>query len=180
MSRPSTRALVRYGTIAEVVRADWLIDELPERGMDVVLRTPRGEQLGRVLHDKAPSKTPPSDEEHEHEQEPEFSVVRRMTDSDHHVAREACDRASREYSEWSDRIADWGLSLQLLDCERTLDGGALILYVAGGRGAETTRLSLNAVGCGAQDVVVQPVDHTGPVPVETGGGCGTGGCGCGD
>ncbi len=103
-----------------------------------------------------------------------------MTEADREAARAARERAAREYDEWSDKIAQWGLSLELLDCERTLDGDTLVLYVAGGRGAETTRLSLNAVGCGAAYVAVQPVDHTGPVPVETSGGCGDGGCGCGE
>jgi hypothetical protein len=175
-----TRALVRYGAIAEVVRADWREAEPPRRGMEAVLRTPRGEQTGTVLQALPAPKVAGTSAEVAEVAEPEFAVSRPMTESDRETARAARERAAVEYAEWSDKISQWGLSLELLDCERTLDGDTLILYVAGGRGAETTRLALNAVGCGAEYVAVQPVDHTGPVPVETSGGCGTGGCGCGD
>ena len=169
MSDTWSPLLVRYGVIAEVVRAGWSGDNSPSRGVDVVIQTPRGEQVGTVLQVLKKGVTPTS--------EPEFQVLRELKEEDRISAATARERSAKDFETWQNKIAEWGLALELLDCEWTLDGSGLILYVMGGRGAETTRLSLNAVGCGADYVRVQPVDHSGPVPVETGGG-GCGDCGC--
>ena len=81
------------------------------------------------------------------------------------------------FAEWQNRIREWKLELELLDLEWTLDRQKLVLYVLGGRGAETTQLALNAAAAGLAVVEVQPVNADGPIPLD-GGGCGSGNCGC--
>ena len=69
--------------------------------------------------------------------------------------------------------------MELLDLEWTLDRGKLVVYVLGGRGPDTTRLALLAAASGQASIEVQPVSTEGLVPLErSGGGCGSGGCGC--
>src|SRR5436853_217540 len=68
------------------------------------------------------------------------------------------------------RIEEWNLALELVDIEWTLDRQKLVLYVLGGRGAETTKLALQAAAAGLAVVEVQPVNADGPVPLATSGG----------
>jgi hypothetical protein len=52
------------------------------------------------------------------------------------------------------------------------------LYVLTERGPATTTLALQAAAEGLGLIEVQPVSAAGLVAVPSGGGCGTGGCGC--
>jgi len=89
-------------------------------------------------------------------------------------------KADREFFDWQVRISDWGLELQLIDLEWTLDQQNLILYVLNGQNAETTRLALLAAAAGLGIIHVQPVEADGIVQQTSGGGgCGSGGGGCG-
>ena len=87
--------------------------------------------------------------------------------------------AETTYAHWRNRIAEGGLDLELIDLEWTLDRRKLVLYVLGGRGADTTKLALLAAAEGLTAIEVQPVAAEGVVPLPAaGGGCGSGGCGC--
>jgi len=88
--------------------------------------------------------------------------------------------AEESFALLQQRFDDWRLQLELLDLEWFHDRARLIVYVLGGRGAETTRLSLLAAAAGAGSIEVQPVSTEGLVPAQerSGGGCGSGGCGC--
>jgi len=73
----------------------------------------------------------------------------------------------------------WGLSLELIDLEWTLDRQKLILYVICDRGPDTTKLALQAAASGFGVVEVQPVSSTGLVTIpQSSCGSGGGGCGC--
>lgn len=164
-------ALVRHGTIAEVSRLRAADGLNVTRGEHVVARTHRGVQLGTVLDVK------PGDEESD--EASESGILRRATADDIKQQTELMQSSHDEFLAWNQRIADWGLDLQLVDIEWTLDRAKLILYVLNERGPECTRLALNAAASGLGVVEVQPLNSEGPLDVSGGGGgCGSGGCGC--
>jgi cell fate regulator YaaT (PSP1 superfamily) len=159
--------LVRYGVVPEVARCRSELAEPLTRGEQVVVTTHRGEQLGTVL-----------ERIHSASEETEFAVLRRTTPVDHAAAEAHRDRAQAEFPQWQARIGEWNLTLELLDLEWTLDGAKQILYVLTERGPESTQLALQAAAAGLGLIEVQPVTADGLAPVNVGGGCGTGGCGC--
>jgi cell fate regulator YaaT (PSP1 superfamily) len=167
--------LVRYGAIPEVARFASTVDEL-HRGDAVVVQTHRGLQLGSVVESlrTAARSTPDADAA-----EPAgFTVLRTASPDDAAAAHELRRAAESEFDRWSQRIAQWGIDVQLIDLEWTLDRGKLILYVLNERGPECTRLAIQAAAAGLGVVEVQPVSSEGLVslPGSGGGGCGT--CGC--
>lgn len=175
----SRQLLVRYGAVPEVVRCAVPPAEstVPARGDELLVETPRGLFPATVLEQLAPRHA----RDAEGEDALSFTMVRRLTPADRVILAEQSRLARDEFRRWSDRIRDWKLELELLDSEWSFDRSRLVLYVLGGRGAETTRLALNAVGIGIEYLEVQPVDGNGPVPVQAASGsCGSGGdCGCG-
>lgn len=162
--------LVRYGAVPEVAR--FVAEQsLPaSRGTTVVVRTHRGLQLGTLLEEVRLAA----------DAEANFELLRMAAGEDLAAARENSRHAEADYLDFSRRILQWGLELELIDVERTLDGEKRILYVLCDRGPDTTKLALQAAAAGLGIVEVQPVSAEGPVvlPAE-GGGCGTGGGGCG-
>jgi cell fate regulator YaaT (PSP1 superfamily) len=112
---------------------------------------------------------------------PSGRIVRKASPEDHEQSAQLQALNQDEYSRWLERIAEWELQLELIDLEWTLDRQKLILYVLSDRGAETTKLALQAAAAGLAAIDVQPVGPEGVIPVESsgGGGCGSGGGGCG-
>lgn len=164
--------LIRYGSIPEVAKFSTAIDLPFERGARVVVQSPRGLDLGTVL--QAIPKTTGSDEESE------LRVERVATTEDLAQYEALREEAQSTFAEWWSRIRDWNLELELVDAEWTLDRQKLILYVLGGRTADTTKLALFAATGGHTAVIVQPVGKEGlvPMPQSQGGGCGCGDGGC--
>lgn len=175
---PTAVAIVRYGVVPQVARfavAAEAVDSLAGRqthGVGVVVATDRGPEAGRLL--EIVSKAVASEDRaltgqllrlSSVEDEEEFLANRRKADG--------------EFVDWQGRVSDWGLELQLVDLEWTLDRQSLILYVLNGQNAETTRLALLAAAAGLGIVHVQPVEAEGVVYQASGGGCGSGGGGCG-
>lgn len=159
--------LVRYGAVPEVAR--FVSDLSLSRGEEVVVRSPRGLLLGTVLEREAGTRTSGAED---------LPTIERRAEPDDRAAaarwQQACEQ---EFEAWSARIADWNLSLELLDLEWTLDRGQLILYVLTDRGPAATQLALHAAAAGLGSIHVQPVQREG-VLSTTGRSCGTGGCGC--
>ncbi len=173
MVAPNTNRdfLVRYGAVPEVARCRLEEGLLrPQRGESVVVLTHRGEQLGEVLGDvRSQSEHPAA-----------FTILRPASNADLAAVRIAIEQASAEFSEWTSRVADWKIDLQVIDLERTLDGSKLILYVLNERGPECTRLAIQAAASGFGVIEVQPVGAEGLISQPaSGGGCGSGGGGCG-
>ena len=173
MVAPNTNRdfLVRYGAVPEVARCR-LEDGLPRpmRGECVVVETHRGEQLGEILGDvRSESEHPAA-----------FTILREATSADQAAARYAAEKSAAEFPEWTSRIAEWNIDLQVIDIERTLDGTKLVLYVLNERGPECTRLAIQAAASGFGIIEVQPVGAEGLIsqPASS-GGCGSGGGGCG-
>lgn len=166
----SAAYLVRYGAVPEVARFSAAENLQFSRGETVVVRTQRGLQLGTLLEQiKLPADV-----------EANVELLRQATPQYQAAARENHRHAEADFLDFSRRIAQWGLELELIDVERTLDGETRILYVLCDRGPETTKLALQAAAAGLGIVEVQPVSSAGPVALATeGGGCGTGGGGCG-
>ncbi|MGE5192617.1 MAG: PSP1 C-terminal domain-containing protein [Deltaproteobacteria bacterium] len=171
----SQTILVRYGAIPEVARFAHDFAEAPARHERVVVSSHRGLELGTTLEGLragARGEGQPGD------QAPEFRALRRATPEDEALHAALRHEANQAFPQWQRRIEEWKLELELLDIEWTLDRQKLVLYVLGGRGAETTKLALQAAAAGLAAVEVQPVNADGPVPVGAAGGCGSGGCGC--
>ncbi len=166
--------LVRYGTVPEVARFSFpsATDTLLPRAARVVVQTHRGPQLGTVLEQvRTRSAT---------DEDSDFTILRVATTADERIARSLSERCETEFALWLERIVDWQLTLELIDLEWTLDGSKLILYVLTGRGPDTTNLALQAAAAGLGIIEVQPVSAEGlvAIPTSSGGGCGSGGCGC--
>ncbi|MBX3449041.1 MAG: hypothetical protein KF777_05735 [Planctomycetaceae bacterium] len=166
----SQQVLVRYGVVPEVIRCRFAGDESLRREQAVVVHSPRGLQIGAVLE----SFRGAVDEER-------LFDVDRIATSDDLADRDRLEQqAGDEFETWQGRIAEWGLRLELLDLEYTLDGRKLIAYVLGDRGPDCTKLALQAAAAGLGTIEVQPVEAGGLAQVEkSGGGCGSGKCGCG-
>jgi cell fate regulator YaaT (PSP1 superfamily) len=174
--------LVRYGAVPEVARFAHDFDTPPARLERVIVNSHHGLQIGTTLENLraggsrslAPTGAEPPDET-----DPERRVLRRATPEDETRQAELRRDADESFATWQRRIQEWNLALELVDIEWTLDRQKLVLYVLGGRGAETTKLALQAAAAGLAVVEVQPVNAEGPIPVASGGGgCGSGGCGC--
>lgn len=163
--------LVRYGAAPEVARFADLDTAVVARGDAVVVRTHRGLQFGQVLEPLS---------ENVERSEFDFVIERLATSDDRSRHQSQLDVAAQRFDRWRERIHAWGLALELIDLEQTLDGDKTILYVLADRGPDCTKLALLAAANGAEPIEVQPVGPEGLIRPELsgGGGCGTGGCGC--
>lgn len=162
--------LVRYGAIPEVARFACDLETPPERQDRVVVLSHRGPELGTALEAIRAGTGDAT--------ETACKLLRRATAEDETRYAALKRETEAEFAHWQRRIQEWDLALELLDLEWTLDRQKLVLYVLGGRGAETTKLALQAAAAGLAVIEVQPVGAEGPVSVAA-GGCGSGGCGCG-
>jgi cell fate regulator YaaT (PSP1 superfamily) len=173
--------LIRYGLMAHVGRfaADC---EAYERGQTVVVRSPRGLELGEVLlkADRAaeePGSTPPRDSE------PRVLRAAGVTDRDR--ARQlARERSSR--LEVCERVFQDGLwPLQLVDVEPMLDGHRMVVHYLGPHRLDASGLvQAFRERCGFE-VFLEPagIDADEKEADEAARGCGhcghEGGCGSG-
>ena len=147
--------LVRYGAVPEVARFGLPEGMDAERGDRVVVEGPRGRMAGEVLARLRRSPEPGAEE-------PSTTGA---------VIGPAGDEAAEDLFElWAGRIAEWGVDVELVDAERSLDGRT-VLYVLNGRGAEPTKLALRAVTENLGLIDVQPVTAAGVEPPR--GGCGS-------
>jgi len=165
------QALVRYGTVPQVAR--YLVPSSAQadvsRGTAVVVETERGVEIGEVLELLSPAMAA--------QHEPAGEVQRVANQEDLGLQRRRQQQAAKDFGVWLNRIEEWKLELEVVDCEQTLDDGKTILYVLNDRDAETTRLALLAAAAGLGIISVQPVSAEGIVDGSGGGECGSG-CGC--
>ncbi len=171
---PASLALVRYGCVPEVARFETGDVGPLQRDESIVVETPRGLELGRLLDFVKPAAPINGSDE----SPPATGQVRRIAlKADQSKAALLRSRAEQEFAGWEQRIREWNLDLQLIDLEWTLDEAKLILYVLNERGPECTKLALQAAAAGFGVIEVQPVSLEGLKPIESaGGGCGS--CGC--
>lgn len=162
-----TSLLVRYGVMAEVARFDAAEGDTFGPGAAVIVRTQRGEELGHVV---GPAIAPAGSDK---ASEGESVLLRHASGADHETAAARRAECEAEFAAWQARIREWGVDLELIDLERTLDGGKLVLYVLNDRGPETTKLALRAAAAGFGVIEVQPVGPEGLIHAASGGG----GCG---
>lgn len=162
--------LVSYSTISEVDRFLCEFEPVPQRDDRVVVETARGPQIGTVLSPVRDSESPP-----------QLSVIRAATSDDLEQHQQHHSECESEYFEWTKRIEEWDLDLELIDMEWTIDHTKVILYVLSDRGPDCTKLALQAAAAGLGVIEVQPVNAEGLAPIASqGGGCGcsSGGGGC--
>jgi cell fate regulator YaaT (PSP1 superfamily) len=171
-TRPQ-QLLVRYGAIPVVARCvvdvagDVSAPQTFQRGQKLVIKTSRGTELADVLQTLSAA---------EARDDVSISLVRRAVQADLEAAEKTRIRASMEFPEWKQRIAQWGLQLELIDLEWTLDEQKTVLYVLNSRGPDTTKLAIQAAASGMGLIEVQPVDANGMVEAPPGGGGGCGSC----
>ncbi|QDT30869.1 MULTISPECIES: hypothetical protein [Thalassoglobus] len=166
-------ALVRYGAVPEVARAGIPAELTIRRDDEVIVETHRGLEPGKVLELIKPPVEPGVEVV-----EPSFQIQRLKTEADCQQEVILRERVQAEFDDWYQRIEDWGLDLQLIDIDWTLDGEKQILYVLNERGPECTKLALQAAAAGLGIIEVQPVGEDGPVAMpSSGGGGGCGSCG---
>jgi cell fate regulator YaaT (PSP1 superfamily) len=168
--------LVRYGAISEVARFVNASGQSLRRGTEVVVQSHRGLERGVLLEDAA-DRDGVNGNGADLAEEPE--IKRPCTVDDRRQGDELRSECEADFGPWQARIRDWNLQLELIDLERTLDRSKLILYVLNDRGADCTRLALQAAAAGFGVVEVQSVGADGLVPTPSGHGCGSGGCGSG-
>jgi cell fate regulator YaaT (PSP1 superfamily) len=175
-TRPAkATVLVRYGAIPEVARFKVATTEPLPRGAAVVVQSPRGLEVGTLLE---PVDTPSGASTDVADQD--LKIVRRATSEDQATLAELRRECEGAFDVWNGRIREWKLNLQLIDMEWMLDRSKLVLYVLNNRGPDCTKLALQAAAAGLGIIEVQPVGADGLMQPETGGGCGSGGCGhCG-
>lgn len=169
LASPSTIHLVRYGAVPEVARFRGG-EEIP-RGTEVVVDTHHGPLVGTVL-DVVRNR---GDEDGP---DVESESLRIATPEDLAARGSLRSLAEAEFDDWCRRIQEWNVELDLVDLEWTLDHRTRILYVLSDRGPGATQLALKAAAAGLGVIAVQPVAADGPIPLDLGGGCGSGGCGC--
>lgn len=161
--------LIRYGAVSEVVKASWAGESSLNRGTAVVLQTHRGIVLGTVLEVVRPSQEPGATVI-----PPSSEILRTASAEDLQKSDQLRAQCRDEFDSWVSRIAGWGLDLQLIDLERTLDGEKVVLFVLNERGPECTKLALQAAAAGLGLIEVQPVSLDGVVTQPaSGGGCGS-------
>lgn len=191
-SSMSSSALVRYGRISEVARIVGDTSIVLHRGKRVVIRSRRGLEIGTLLED-APidveniASSDKSDSSVEATPKPDSPfIVREATDDDERAATILASECEEQFHAWRERIGRWRLQLELIDLEWMLDKSKLILYVLNDRGAECTRLALQAATNGLGAIEVQSVTGDGPGNADRrsdtnghGGSCGSGHCGSG-
>jgi cell fate regulator YaaT (PSP1 superfamily) len=163
--------LVRYGAMGVVARFAAEVSFAADAGCDVgaavVVRSPRGEELGIVIGREPQSDVPEADGP---------TLLRLATGDDQSRVTSLRSECEAEFIRWQDRIREWRVDVELIDLEKTLDGEKLILYVLNDRGPETTKLALQAAAAGYGVIEVQPVGREGLIQVASGGG-GCGSCG---
>ena len=160
----SNQVLVRYGAIGEVARFGVETDQQIERNERVVIRTVRGLEVGTLLESVGGQ----SDGETDAAAGDDPAVLRVAGSDDESALQDQAAKRAAEFEAWQTRIAEWKVDLQLIDLEWTLDGEKLILYVLNDRGPACTTLALQAAAAGLGVIEVQPVDHEGPVRLESG------------
>lgn len=182
--------LVRYGAISEVAKFVAETNDAPwQREQKVIVQTRRGIEMGTVLEllqtqkvsSTALNGTPPTNgttatatipaatETNDIE---EVTVLRAATDTDQQQFQKLQQTTRDEFENWSKRIIEWKLELELIDLETLFDRQKTILYVLNDRGSDCTKLALFAAAAGLGTVEVQPVGIDGPLqmPAPTGGG----------
>jgi cell fate regulator YaaT (PSP1 superfamily) len=133
-------------------------------GSAVVVRSPRGEEVGTVV-----GRASAQDIDAER-----AAVLRAANDDDLRRQAERHSECESEFPKWQEHIRQWQVDVELIDLEKTLDGEKLVLYVLNDRGPETTKLALRAAAAGYGVIEVQPVGREGLIQVASGGGgCGT-------
>lgn len=171
----SETVLVRYGAISEVARFRVATAESIGRGTRVVVQSPRGTETGMLLETIAADPNRANGLE-----ESDLKVLRQATDDDERRLAELQNRAQSDFAAWCERICEWKLNLELIDLEWMLEGDKLVLYVLNDRGPDCTKLALQAAAGGLGIIEVQPVGAEGLMTLQSGHGCGSGGCGsCG-
>jgi cell fate regulator YaaT (PSP1 superfamily) len=172
--------LVRYGAIPEVARFRINSPNPCQRNQQVVVRTHRGVEIGTVLEEVREEINPPksngsNNATAKNDDRSNFVVLRVVSDDDLSHSIELRSECESQFNDWLRRIAQWTITLELIDLEWMLDRGKLILYVLNDRGPECMKLALQAAAAGLGTVEVKPVGTEGLLPVAAMGGCGAGG-----
>jgi len=166
--------LVRVGAMGQVGRFAPVDAARYERGRRVIVRTPRGLEVGEVLT------PPPLTNEKAWSDGP---LLRAMTNEDEMLEARLQMRRNDAFEVCSARVAELGIGVQLLDVEHLFDGKNLVFYFLGDQPPELTSLVEELTE--QYDTTVEFRQFADALTTGCGPGCGTseatgGGCGsCG-
>ncbi len=168
--------LVRLGLYGETLRCLGYAEPPLGRNATVIVKLERGEMLATILQQLPASSL--NAEALAEERQGYVWIDRVATAADLQEADRLQQQSRQDFVEWKSRLEQWRVNVELVDLEWTLDGKRLMLYVLNDRGAETTKLALQAAAAGFGYLDVLPVTAAGLSPGQSSSG-GGGGCGCG-
>ena len=128
----SARYLIRVGVMGRIGRFEAADASRYRRGTDVVVRTARGLELGKVLA---------IDGAGEAYQEPDGAILRRLTVEDRLLAQRLERDRHEAYNACAARLAQRGDPAMLIDVEHLFDGQSLYFYFLGDVGPATEQLT---------------------------------------
>ncbi|MBQ16334.1 MAG: hypothetical protein CMJ65_04330 [Planctomycetaceae bacterium] len=163
----SIGCLVRYGRLGWVGLFTAPVGVVAERGDRVVVRTPRGLELGETLS--------AAGETHVGEATAGGEIIRVATEED----RSARVHVPGELDELLNLVRECDERLEPVDAEILLDGRTAIVYCLGDVGAGSERVAIDLSTRTGHDVRLSPVFDPPPRGCGSGEGCGNGGCGTG-
>lgn len=162
--------LVRVGAMGQIGRFAPVDAARYERGRRVIVRTPRGLEIGEVLT------PPPLGNERAWSDGP---LLRAMTNEDELLEARLQLRRNAAFEACSARVRELGLGVQLLDVEHLFDGKNLVFYFLGDQPPELAGLIEELTE--RYDTAVEFRQFADTLTAGCGPGCGTseaegGGC----
>ncbi|MEX2120100.1 MAG: PSP1 domain-containing protein [Pirellulales bacterium] len=154
--------LVRVGALGHVGRFAAVDATSYPRGSRVVVRTPRGLEVGEVLSPPA-GRSPAA--------EPDGSILRPMTVQDQLLEERLGRRRHAAYQACQSRLKELGLSTLLMDVEHLFDGKTVVFYFLGEQPAELEPLTRELAE--VYDAQVQFRSFAETLTNGCGPGCGT-------
>ena len=152
--------LVRVGVMAQVGRFRSLEGELVERGSRVVLRTPRGLEVGEVLGHDGPAA-----------EKPDGALLRRLSVADDLLIARLEKNRHEAYTACQELLTERGSQAVLIDVEHLFDGRGLYFYFLGEVDPETESLTNELAK--AYDAEAQFGQFADALSEGCGPGCGT-------
>jgi cell fate regulator YaaT (PSP1 superfamily) len=116
------RYVVRHGVMRNLGVFSTRLGESYTRGMQVIARTHRGLETGEVLCEATDSVVAQMTEPKNGQ------ILREQNDEDHRELRRLFEQEQREHESCTARIAELGLSMQLVDVERLYGGERVVVY----------------------------------------------------
>lgn len=115
--------IIRYGTIRNIGEFSWRYDQQLKRGTEVIVKSPRGKELGEIL-----CMAGENTREYLGTDDVAGKVLRTATVEDQLTLDELRTMESDDFKGGCELIKEYKLQMQLVDVERLFGGDRLIFY----------------------------------------------------